>query len=96
MKLLKISMLLTLFAVAVSAQNIAKVADETFDYIKSGRFSKPKVAKNTTKMSLGQVRVHYKLITSQATAKSGSSAEVTVYLDSDLTERDLQNLTDEF
>ncbi|MBK8148544.1 MAG: tetratricopeptide repeat protein [Acidobacteria bacterium] len=96
MKLLKLSMLWTVFAVAASAQNIAKVADETFDYIKSGTFSKPKVAKNTTKMSLGQVRVHYKLITSQATAKSGSSAEVTVYLDSDLTERDLQNLTDEF
>lgn len=83
-------------SISVSAQNMAKVADETFDYLKAGTFGKPKVSKNTTKISLGQVRVHYKLITSKSSAKSGSSAEVTVYLDSDLTQQDLQNLTDEF
>lgn len=83
-------------AVSVPAQNMAKVADETFAYVKAGTFGKPKVSKNTTKISLGQVRVHYKLITSKSSAKSGSSAEVTVYLDSDLTQQDLQNLTDEF
>lgn len=87
-----------LFGLSIQSfgQNIAKIADDTFDYIKAGTFGKPKVSKNTSKISLGQVRVHYKLVTSQATAKSGSSAEVTVYLDSDLTNQDLQNLTDEF
>ncbi len=81
---------------SVSAQNLSKVADDTFSYVKAGTFGKPKVSKNTTKISLGQVRVHYKLITSKSSAKSGSSAEVTVYLDSDVTQQDLQNLTDEF
>ncbi len=89
------TILILIFAISANAQ-ISKVADDTFSYVKAGTFGKPKVAKNTTKISLGQVRVHYKLITSRAAVNKNNAADVTVYLDSDLTNGDLQNLTNEF
>ncbi len=96
MRLLFAPIAVVILATAVFGQNIAKVADDTFDYIKAGTFGKPKVAKNSVKISLGHVRVHYKMITSAAATGKNNSAEVTVYLDSDLTNQDLQVLTDEF
>lgn len=88
--------LFSVFAISINAQTMGKIADDTFGYIKAGTFGKPKVAKNTSKLSLGQVRVHYKLITSRASVKNNNAADVTVYLDSNLTNGDLQNLTNEF
>ncbi|MCC7307376.1 MAG: hypothetical protein IT173_07410 [Acidobacteria bacterium] len=87
---------LAFFSISISAQGLSKIADDTFAYVKAGTFGKPKVAKNTTKLSIGQVRVHYKLITSRASVQKRNAADVTVYLDSDLTEQDLQGLTNEF
>ncbi len=88
--------LVSIFASVTNAQNMGKVADDTFGYLKAGTFGKPKVAKNTNKLSIGQVRVHYKLISSRASVQKGNAADVTVYLDSDVTEKDLQDLTNEF
>ncbi|HRH41279.1 MAG TPA: tetratricopeptide repeat protein [Pyrinomonadaceae bacterium] len=88
--------LISMFAFSANAQTMGKIADDTFGYIKAGTFGKPKVAKNTSKLSLGQVRVHYKLITSRDSVQKGNAADVTVYLDTDLTNGDLQNLTNEF
>lgn len=73
-----------------------KIADETFMFIKAGTFAKPSVSKDTSKLALGQVRVHYKLITTDMTMSKGTSARVSAYLESDLTEGDLQALTEEF
>lgn len=87
---------LAFFTISATAQGLSKIADDTFGYLKAGTFGKPKVAKNTTKLSIGQVRVHYKLITSRASVQKRNAADVTVYLDSDLTEKDLQGLTNEF
>lgn len=87
--------LLSIFAISANAQ-LSKVADDTFSYVKAGTFGKPAVAKKTEKLSVGQLRVHYKLITSRASVKNNNAADVTVYLDSDLTNGDLQNLTNEF
>ncbi|MBE7515565.1 MAG: tetratricopeptide repeat protein [Chloracidobacterium sp.] len=78
------------------AQNISSIADETFKYVKASTFGKPKVAKNTKKVSLGQVRVHFKTVTSASREANRNSADVTVYLDSDLTTGDLQTLTNNF
>ncbi len=93
-KLFLISLIL-IFLVSANAQ-LSRVADETFSYIKASTFGKPAVAKKTEKLSIGQLRVHYKLITSRASVKNNNAADVTVYLDSDLTNVDLQNLTNEF
>ncbi|MBS1793735.1 MAG: tetratricopeptide repeat protein [Acidobacteria bacterium] len=88
--------ILLVCAAGAAAQGLEKLADDTFGYLKAGTFGKPKVAKNTTRIALGQVRVHYKIITSAASANGKNAADVTVYLDSDLTTQDLQSLTDEF
>lgn len=91
------SLLLCVLALTIQAQTYEKVADETFKYIKAGTFGKPKVAKNTSKLAIGQVRVHYKFITSRAAlANKNNAADVTVYLDGEMTKGDLQKLTDEF
>lgn len=90
------AVLLALFSISASAQNMASIADKTFGYLKAGTFGKPKVAKNATKLSIGQVRVHYKFITSRAAVQHKNAADVTVYLDSDITDKDLQALTNEF
>ena len=79
-----------------AAQSFDKLADDTIKYIKAGTFGKPNVAKKTTKIALTQVRVHYKTVTSQSNVQKNNAADVTVYLDGDLTTSDLQELTDEF
>lgn len=95
--ILTASFLLCVLALTTNAQAYEKVADETFKYIKAGTFGKPKVAKNTSKLAIGQVRVHYKFITSRAAiANKNNAADVTVYLDGEMTKGDLQKLTDEF
>lgn len=81
---------------SVSAQSYEKIADDTFMFLKAGTFAKPSVSKNTTKMALAQVRVHFKVATTEMNMKKGTSARVTAYLETDVTERDLQALTDEF
>lgn len=91
-----VSILLSIFAVSANAQGLGQVADKTFGYIKAGTFGKPNVIKKTSKLSIGQVRVHYKLVTSRDKKQDGGSADVTTYLESDLTKGDLQNLTNEF
>lgn len=97
MKNYLICLLLIVLGLTFSANaQLSKVADDTFSYIKAGTFGKPAVAKKTEKLSIGQLRVHYKLITSRASVKNNNAADVTVYLDSDLTNGDLQNLTNEF
>lgn len=78
------------------AQGLEKIADDTIKYVKAGTFGKPNIAKKTTKLSIGQLRVHYKLITSRASVTRNNAADVTVYLDTDLTNNDLQDLTNEF
>jgi len=85
-----------LAACAAFGQDYSTLADETFKYVKAGTFGKPKVAKNTKKVSLGQVRVHFKTVTSASREANRNSADVTVYLDSDLTTGDLQTLTNNF
>ncbi|MEQ1923653.1 MAG: tetratricopeptide repeat protein [Pyrinomonadaceae bacterium] len=94
----KLLLLLTIsiFAISTAAQNLGQVADKTFGYIKASTFGKPNVIKKTSKLSIGQVRVHYKLVTSRDKKQDGGSADVTTYLESDLTKGDLQNLTNEF
>ncbi|MGD9561620.1 MAG: tetratricopeptide repeat protein [Pyrinomonadaceae bacterium] len=88
--------LLAFISITTGAQGLSKIADDTFAYVKAGTFGKPKVAKNTAKLSIGQVRVHYKFITSRASVQKRNAADVTVYLDSDITDQDLQQLTNEF
>lgn len=83
-------------AVAVSAQTYGKLADDTIKYVKAGTFGKPDVAKKTEKLAIGQVRVHFKTVTSRASVNRGNAADVTVYLDSDLTTGDLEEITNEF
>lgn len=95
-QVLKILLIVLVFSFGIQAQNLAKVADDTFGYVKAGTFGKPKVAKNTTKLSIGQVRVHYKTVTSRASVSGKNAADVTVYLDSEITNNDLQDLTNEF
>jgi tetratricopeptide (TPR) repeat protein len=98
MKKYFLHILLIVWAVAIVAegQPMAKLADDTFGYLKAGTFGKPSVARKTEKLAVGQVRVHYKLITSRAAVTGKNAADVTVYLDTDLTNGDLQALTDEF
>lgn len=95
-KLIPVSLAILVSCVAIFAQDYSKLADETFKYVKAGTFGKPSVAKKTQKISLGQVRVHYKTVTSRENSAKGNSADVTVYLDSDLTTGDLQQLTNNF
>jgi tetratricopeptide (TPR) repeat protein len=90
------SILLLIFAISANAQNLGQVADKTFGYVKAGTFGKPEIIKRTSKFSIGQVRVHYKLVTSRSKKQGDNSADLTTYLESDLTKGDLQNLTNEF
>lgn len=97
--ILNLSIAFIVVATAVSpiaAQSFGQIADKTIGYVKAGTFGKPKVAKNTSKLAIGQVRVHYKFVTSRASQAGSTAADVTVYLDTDLTNGDLQKLTDEF
>ncbi|MEK7725041.1 MAG: tetratricopeptide repeat protein [Acidobacteriota bacterium] len=91
-----LTILFSIFVVSANAQGLAKVADDTFSYVKAGTFGKPAVAKKTEKLSIGQVRVHYKTVTSRASVSGKNAADVTVYLDSEITNNDLQELTNEF
>lgn len=96
---MKALVLLTVFLAASVANGqdaFSKIADNTIKYVKAGTFGKPDVAKKTTKVALGQVRVHYKTVTSRASATRNNAADVTVYLDGEMTNGDLQQLTDEF
>lgn len=95
-KLIPAALAVLAFASAAVAQDYSKLADETFKYVKAGTFGKPSVAKKTQKISLGQVRVHFKTVTSKESSARGRVADVTVYLDSDLTTGDLQQLTNNF
>lgn len=96
-QILAVLLLLCGFTFTATAQSYEKLADDTFKYIKAGTFGKPKVAKNTARLAIGQVRVHYKFITSRASAANkNNAADVTVYLDGEMTKGDLQKLTDEF
>ncbi len=88
--------LLGLFVTAASAQGLAKLADDTIKYVKAGTFGKPDVAKKTEKVAIGQVRVHFKTVTSRSAVNRDNAADVTVYLDSDLTTADLAEITDDF
>ena len=91
--------LLILAAAAYSyPQTYEKLADETFKYVKYSTFGKPKVVKNTNRLALVQLRIHYKVITTKMIEErdKSNSARVSVYLDCDLTNQDLQNLTNEF
>lgn len=78
------------------AQSFEKIADDTIQYVKSGTFAKPDVAKKTNRLALSQVRVHYKIVTTRAAETRDNGARVTVYLDGAMTNEDLQKLTDEF
>ena len=80
----------------ILAQSYEKIADDTIKYVKAGTFGKPDVIKKTQKMAIGQVRVHYKTVTSRTAARGDNAADVTVYLDGDITTGDLQQLTDGF
>ncbi|KXK05306.1 MAG: ankyrin repeat-containing protein [Acidobacteria bacterium OLB17] len=91
-----LAILIFVAAAAALGQGYSAIADSTFKYVKAGTFGKPSVAKKTQKISLGQVRVHFKTVTSRESTARGHSADVTVYLDSDLTTADLQKLTDAF
>lgn len=95
-QLLTTSLLLCLLALTIHAQGYEKIADETFKYVKASTFGKPKVAKETRSLALGQVRVHYKFVTSRMSSDKDYAADVTVYLDGEMTKGDLQKLTDEF
>lgn len=79
-----------------SAQTYSKLADDTIKYVKAGTFGKPDVAKKTEKLAIGQVRVHFKTVTSRSSANGRNSADVTTYLDSDLTTGDLEEIANEF
>ncbi len=80
----------------ILAQDYASLADQAFKYVKAGTFGKPSVAKKSEKIAVGQVRVHFKTVTSATKAANRNSADVTVYLDTDLTTGDLQKLTNDF
>ncbi len=95
----KILYLIVMSLVLTSAalgQSYEEIADDTIKYVKAGTFGKPDVIKKTDKLALSQVRVHYKTVTSRAAATGNHAADVTVYLDGDITTADLQQLTDEF
>lgn len=96
MKLILAAIAVSVFAAAAFGQDYSTLADATFKYVKAGTFGKPSVAKKTQRISLGQVRVHFKTVTSRENSVRGNSADVTVYLDSDLTTGDLQTLTNNF
>ncbi|MCE7963323.1 MAG: tetratricopeptide repeat protein [Acidobacteria bacterium ACB1] len=96
MKLTLAAIAVFVFAAAAFAQDYSTLADETFKYVKAGTFGKPKVAKNAAKIALAQVRVHFKTVTSASKSANKNTADVTVYLDSDLTTGDLQKLTNDF
>lgn len=84
-------------SLSVKAQpGYAKIADETIGYLKASTFGKPDIAKKTGKLALSQVRVHYKIVTTRAAETRDNGARVTVYLDGEMTNDDLQRLTDEF
>ena len=95
-KLFPTAIAVLVFTAAAFGQDYSALADETFKYVKAGTFGKPSVAKKTQKISLGQVRVHFKTVTSRENSVKGNSADVTVYLDTDLTTGDLQTLTNNF
>jgi Putative Zn-dependent protease, contains TPR repeats len=81
---------------SAAAQTYEKIADETIGFVKASTFGKPSVIKKTDKVALAHVRVHFKFITTQAVETRKNSAKVSVYLDGDMTDADLQNLTNEF
>lgn len=56
---------ISVFAVSADAQGLGQVADKTFGYVKARAFGKPDVIKKTSKVSIGQVRVHYKTVSSR-------------------------------
>lgn len=88
---------LAVFALQIPASaQYERIADETIQYLKAGTFGKPDVIKKTSKMALSQVRVHYKIVTTKAAETRDNGAKVTVYLDGEMTNQDLQNLTNEF
>lgn len=87
---------LALQPAALAQSAFEKIADDTFKFIKAGTFAKPSVSKKATRLALGHVRVHYKFITTEMNMSKGTSARITAYLESDVTEKDLQQLTDEF
>jgi hypothetical protein len=78
---------------------------EKFQIITGGTFGKPKIVPKLTKLALAQITVNYKITTEERVIgkekRSGSvaGAKVTAYLqttDGDLTESDLQEVTDYF
>lgn len=91
-----ITAVLVLLPSGTSAQSYEKIADDTIKYVKAGTFGKPDVIKKTQRMAIGQVRVHYKTVTSRTASTGNNAADVTVYLDGDITTGDLQQLTDGF
>lgn len=95
-RLVVLCLLLLGQATANAQSAFEKLADETFQFIKAGTFAKPGISKRADKVALSQVRVHYKFITTEMNQSKGTSARITAYLDTDLTEADLQQLTDDF
>jgi len=91
-----ILVLACILSASVSAQDLTQIADNTIGYLKAGTFGKPDVAKKTSKLALAQVRVHYKIASTSAASTRDNGARVTVYLDGDMTNDDLQKLTNEF
>jgi len=96
--MMTIVLVAVLFSVTgIAAQDYSQIAETSIGYVKAGTFGKPSVIKKTDKVALGQLRVHYKVVTSRsASANRQNSVDVTVYLDSPVTEADLQALTNEF
>jgi len=89
--------LLSIFVLHFPASaQLERIADETIVYYKSGTFAKPDVVRKMTRVALSQVRVHYKIVTTKAVETRDNGARVTVYLDGEMTNQDLQRLTDEF
>lgn len=79
--------------------------DEKFQILTGGTFGKPKIIPKLSKLALAQITVNYKITTEERTIgkekRSGSvaGAKITAYLqttDGDLTENDLQEVTDYF
>jgi hypothetical protein len=96
--------LITVLAFA-SQLSFAQSDAEKFQILVGGSFAKPKIIPKLTKLALAQITVNYKITTEERTAtkekSSGSvaGAKVTAYLqttDGDLTENDLQEVTDYF
>lgn len=102
----KIIILLLLLSVGTSITFAQKNAEEEVLGIGvGGTFAKPKIIPSLTKLAVAQVTVNYKLTTEERVIgkekRSGSvaGAKVTAYLkttDADLTEADLQEVTDYF